>query len=511
MVSGKIMKNERAKNAKRNIIWGTISKIVMLLIPFIVRTIMLKTLGEQYLGLNSLFISILQVLSLTDLGFSSAIVYNMYKPIVEDDGALICALLNLYRKFYRIVGSVIGVIGLCLLPFLDKLISGGYPREINIYVLYLISLAGTVVSYFMFAYKTALLTAHQRNDVNSNITTVSYILLYIGEIIVLLTTRNYYVYIFLSVISAAIQNILTGIITKRMYPQYVCKGLLPKKNILELKKQVGALIGHKVGYVVLNSTDNIVISAFIGLSTVAMYGNYYYIYSAVGGFLNIAYYAILAGIGSSMVQENVETNHKQFKLFTLINQWVISWCAVCLISLYQPFMKIWVGEKLMFPMSTVILLVFYFYLGYARRIVNNYKEAGGIWLADVAKPYAEAGVNLITNIVLVQFIGINGVILSSIIAMGLVALPWETHVLFKSYFIKGEKMYYVMIAKSTIIAIITCASTYMICSFVPNIGIVWFLAKFAICIIVPNIIMVIFYWNNPIFKDCINILKKSRK
>ena len=112
------MKLERTKNAKRNIAFGIINKIVTLFLPFIIRMVMIREIGAEYLGLSSLFSSILQVLNITEFGFSSAVVYSMYKPIADDDNETLCAILNFYRKIYFVIGLIITVLGLIILPFL---------------------------------------------------------------------------------------------------------------------------------------------------------------------------------------------------------------------------------------------------------------------------------------------------------------------------------------------------------------------------------------------------------
>ena len=169
---------QRTKNAVRNLVFGFINKMIIMLFPFVIRTIIIRELGAGYLGLGSLFTSILQVLNLAELGFSSAVVFCMYKPIAEKDSETICALLNLYKQIYRIIGIVILVIGLALTPFLPYLIKGTVPNGINIYILYYIYLFNTAITYFLFAYKSTLLVAHQRNDVVSNISSLTNILQY---------------------------------------------------------------------------------------------------------------------------------------------------------------------------------------------------------------------------------------------------------------------------------------------------------------------------------------------
>jgi len=163
------MKIERTKNATRNIIFGILLKVYQMLVPFAMRTAMIYLLGVQYLGLNSLFASVLQVLNLAELGVGSAMVFSMYKPIAEDDTDTICALMRLYKIYYRVIGAVVLILGLILLPFIPKLISGDVPADINVYILYLMNLAATVLSYWLFAYKNSVLQAHQRVDVTSKV------------------------------------------------------------------------------------------------------------------------------------------------------------------------------------------------------------------------------------------------------------------------------------------------------------------------------------------------------
>ena len=144
------MKIEKTKNASRNIVFGILMKIYQILLPFAIRTIIMYTIGVEYLGLNSLFTSILQVLNLAELGVGSAMIFSMYKPIAEDDSITICALMALYRLYYRIIGGVILVAGLVLTPFIPKLISGSVPPDMNIYILYLLNFFFTLSYNFCF-------------------------------------------------------------------------------------------------------------------------------------------------------------------------------------------------------------------------------------------------------------------------------------------------------------------------------------------------------------------------
>ncbi|MGN0716955.1 MAG: hypothetical protein ACI4LU_04395, partial [Treponema berlinense] len=173
-----------------------------------IRTVLIKKIGIEYAGLNSLFSSILQVLNLTELGFASAVVYSMYKPIAEDDKDTICALLNFYKRVYFIIGLVILALGTAVMPFLPHLIRGNIPQDINIYVLYSIYLVNTSLSYLLFGYKNSLLNAHQRRDVISNILTITQGLMNICQLIILVTIKNYYLYVLMMPIFTVLNNVM---------------------------------------------------------------------------------------------------------------------------------------------------------------------------------------------------------------------------------------------------------------------------------------------------------------
>lgn len=502
------MKLDRTKNAIRNFFWGIINRVITLLLPFIARTIIINSLGAEYLGLNNLFTSILNVLSLAELGVGTALVYAMYKPIAEENQDEICSLLKLYRSCYRVIGAIILAIGILIIPFLPKLIHGTYPNDINLYILYVIYLSNTVLSYFLFAYKQSLLQAHQRTDVSSNVGSIVNIALNIIQIVVLIRLKNYYLYVILKPIFTVINNITIAIVTKRMYPNYSCRGNINKEVAKTIAHKVKALVGHKIGTTVITSADNLVISAFLGLTAVAIYGNYYYIMYFIIGVMGIAYSGVLAGIGNSLVTETEEKNYQLFNNMNFLIMWVVSWCSVCFLCLYQPFMKIWMGEDMMFPMPTVILLVIYYFTWQMRVTVINFKDAAGIWNADFWKPYVAAIVNLFTNILLVNLIGINGVFISTLICMALINFPWETNVLFKELFHKSPCHFYLRQCIVAIRTVFACLISAFVCSLVSIEGIPGLILKMVICVIVPNALFVLLsckttefrYWTKRILK-----------
>ena len=506
------MKIERTKNASRNILFGMGLKIYQLLIPFIMRTVIIYLLGVQYLGLNSLFTSVIQVLNLAELGVGSAMVYSMYKPIIEDDNITICALMRLYKIYYRIIGGVILLVGLVLLPFIPKLINGDIPNDMNIYILYLLNLGATVLSYWLFAYKNSILQAHQRMDMTSKVMLFTETIKYILQIGVLFIFHNYYYYVIVILITQVMTNIITAIISNKMYPHYQPKGKLSKDMIKQINQRIRDLFTSKIGMVIVNSADTIVISAFLGLTVLAVYQNYFYLITAVIGLIGTIFASVTAGIGHSIVVESKEKNFQDLNKFTFIIAWISGICVSCFLCLFQPFMCIWVGREFLLDFSVVICFCIYFFVYEINQLLNTYKDAAGIWHEDRFRTLITAFVNLVMNLIMVKFIGIYGVILSTILSMLFVGMPWLLYNLFTVLFEKKQLMPYLKrLLFYVVVVFLSTFITYYICNLFDQSDILLILIRGVICIIVPNVIFFIAYHSMKEFKHSVQLANKITK
>lgn len=471
---------------------------------------MIRVIGVEYLGLGSLFQSILQVLNITELGFSSAVVYSMYKPVSENDTETLCAILNFYRKIYFVIGLVIAVIGLSLLPFLPKLIKGTYPEDINIYILYIVYLAATVVSYLLFAYKNSILNAYQRSDIVSNINTIVHLITYSIQLILIVLTKNYYYYALVLIFSAVVQNICTEISSRKLFPQLFCKGNVPKEIKDEIKIKVKGLFITKLCYVSRNSFDSIFISAFLGLTQTAIYNNYYYIMSAVISFLSIVGPAILGGVGNSIVTESQEKNYADMKKFNFIYMWLSGWCTVCLLCLYQPFTELAFGKEMLFPFPVVILFCLYFYVLKMGDIRGVYSDACGLWWENRWRAIVESALNLGLNFVLGKYFGVSGIIVATLISLFFINFLWGSSIIYKHYFTKIKiSEYYLSHLFYAIVTGIICLITLKTCSIITITGIAEIIIKSIICVIIPNILYLLIYFKVPEFNKAKNWLLKK--
>lgn len=501
----------RINNVIRNMSFGILYRLMQTLVPFVMRTVLIYCLSIEYVGLSSLFTSVLQVLNFAELGISSAMNYAMYKPVAEKDEEKICALLHVYKKYYFYIGLVILTAGIALMPFLPYLVNKDVPSDINIYVLYSLYLIQNVLSYWLFSYRGSLLEAHQRNDIYSKISLVLDLIKVVLQLIVLFVYHNYYAYIIIQLLPQVAYQFVMCYYVKKLYPNYKPKGELPKEDKQVIKQRVKDIVTSKLGGVILNSSDTVVISAFLGLSALAIYQNYYFLISAVISMVGTALIGATASIGNSIVLESKEKNFKDFKDFTFILSWITCVCTCCFLCLFQPFMEIWMGKDRMLDFSIVILLCIYYYMYEFNQLFNIYKDAAGLWHEDRWRPLITSLTNLTLNLIMVQFIGFYGVILSTVLSMLFVGMPWLLHNVFTCLFKTCMKEFLKRLFLYVVVAVGSCFGAYALCEFIHFHPIISLMVKLVIAVTVPSLVYFVCFFKTQEFYKLFEIVKRMLK
>ena len=507
------IKDSKTKNSSRNVVFGFALKIYQLLMPFIIRTIIIYTLGMEYAGLNSLFTSILSVLNIAELGVGTIMVFYMYKPIEERDSERICALMNLYKLYYRAIGMVILVIGVAITPFIPKLITGDVPADINIYILYYLNLGATVLSYWLFAYKNSLFQAHQRNDVISKVTIITDTVKYILQISLLYLLHNYYYYVIVMLLIQILNNAMTAICSDRAFPEYKARGNLSRDEKRKINMSIKDIFYSQLGMTITLSVDSIVISAFLGLVPLAQYQNYYFIVNALIGFFTIFYQSIRASVGTNIIVKTQKDNYCDFKFITFIIMGAITFCSCCLINMYQPFIELWVGSSNLLSFLCVILLVVYFVVYELSLMIGCYKDISGKWHSDRFRPLITAIVNLGTNIILVQYIGLYGILLSTIFSFTFINIPWLYRRVFIDVFNEVQKRNYTYFLLVKIIGLIVIVSiSFLICEKICFDSIwIMLVVRFLLCSIISVCAYCLVNHNDDNYKRAIKTIKRIVK
>lgn len=496
----------RTKNSIRNSITAVALQFITISLSFIVRTIFINTLGADYLGINGLFSNILSILSLAELGVGSAIVYSMYKPMAENDHEKLRVLLKVYAGIYRKIGIFVIAVGCLLVPFLNLLIADK-PNIPYLEIYFIIYILNTSCSYF-FVYKASLLTVSQKEYIISKNRIIFTTLRYALEIIVLLFTENFIFYLLVSFFSTVTSNVVISYKADKMYPfiKQETSGRLTEEEKKYLLKNISALFFHRIGSVVVNGTDNLIISKFLGIRFVGIYSNYLMVIHSINTFINLIYNAITASIGNLNVTETVEKKYEVYKNVLFTNFWISGFCSISLVILLNPFIELWLGVEYLLSISNVAIIVANSYFTMVRKTTLVYRNAMGLFWKDRFKPLLESLINLIVSILLVKKLGFVGVFLGTLISTITTSFWIEPWILFKYGFEIKVREYFKLFAEYFSITVTTAIFTWILASLNNSRTLTSFIYKIVICFIVPNISFVLCFYNKVEFKYLKNLI-----
>lgn len=446
------MADNRVLNTINNIRYSLFSSIPVLLLSFVSRYVFLLYLSEELLGANSLFANILTVLSFADLGIGEAIVFSLYKPLANNDHAKINALLRLYKKFYLLISVIILILGLGVIPFLPVLTNySTLPNLSLIYVLYLLS---TVLSY-LYADKQSFLMADQKKYVVTNVKNISLIIQHLVQIIVIIVTKNFILYLLIQVIMQILMNIMIKYYLRKNYHYLKDETTytISSDDIKDIKKNVFAMIFHKIGSIIVDNTDNIIISMFLGLAIAGRYSNYTLFVTSLTSLLFYFSGAAYASVGNlCAVTDDVERKYSVYKRLDFFNYVLYGMTAVGMFAVLTSCVKILTVGNDTFGFLTLAVIVLNFYINGVRIPVNQFKNASGLFWNDRYKPVLESIVNLVVSLVLVQYFGLFGVLAGTIVTRLLVTCVFEQYVVYKYLFKRSFiKEYIIFILKGLFI------------------------------------------------------------
>lgn len=442
------MEKGRTKRSIINIGFNFANQIITLALSFVSRTVFIHTLGVEYLGINGLFTDVLGILSMADLGFNTAMVYSFYKPLAENDIKKLTALTTFYKRVYNIIAAVITVVGLLITPFLDLIVKT--ENEIPLLkVYYLFSLAGVVISY-LFVYKTSIITADQKNYVITRITIIFTLIQTVAQIIVLLIFHSYLVYLGVGIVIKFLNNFVASKKAEKLYSFIKEKQDLEKKSISEIIENLKSVFIYKVSSVLLNATDNIIISSLLGTVLVGYYSNYLMLNNKITAIFSLIFTSLTASIGNLIVKDSPQKRYEIFECEQTIS--FICCCIIvpCYVNLVNDLIYIWLGTEYQMDMSVVLVIALNLYLSCVMQPLWSYREATGLYQKTKWIMLIAAVINIILSVALGVLIGIGGVLLASVIARLLTYVWYEPKLLFGEYFNKKANCYFISLAKNII-------------------------------------------------------------
>ena len=490
----------RVKSSIKNIGTGLIGQMLLLVTTFVTRTVFISTLGSTYLGVSGLFGNILSLLSLAELGVGQAITFSLYKPIAENDTDKINSLMAIYKKIYLCIFAFVFVVGTSLAPFLRYIIKDfdQIPHITVIYLLYVINSA----SSYLFVYRNTLLIASQKNYVVHRISYVFSILMMVVQILGLVIFKNYFVYLVTQIVTVIAQNIVTAITAGKIFPELNTKnakklGVEEKNGLI---KNIKSLMIYKVGTLALNSTDNILISYFVGIVKVGLYSNYNLICTSVTGFLSTIFGNLTASIGNLNAVESKEKKISMFNIINLATFWLYGVCCICIFCVSNAFITAWIGKDYLLSYRELFIIVLNAYVAGMLFAPFNYRQTMGLFVYGKMRPVISAAINIIASVVLGKYYGLEGILWGTIIARVTTNVWFDPYIVFKKGLDASPRHYFFDYLIKLLLFMATGAIAFTITSIIPGVGMVSLIIQAAIAFILSNAVFLLIYARSDEFK-----------
>ena len=502
----------RTKSSIVNIITAFLGQGLGFLISFIARIFFIKILGEEYLGVNGLFTNVLTVLSLAELGVGTAITYSLYEPLAKKDKEQCKSLMQLYKKVYIIIGFVIIGLGALITPFLNIFLKET-PNIDNLKLIYLLFVLNTGISYF-YSYKRNLIIADQNRYIATIYRYSFYFVLNVAQIIYLVLYRNYIGFLVIQILFTFLENYFVSKKANKMYPFLLEKNIskVDNETSREIVNNTKAMMLHKVGTTIVNSTDNIILSKFVGLVQVGLYSNYYLVTSALNLVTSQIYNSLIPGIGNLKVENDENKEFEVFKKINFITFWIYGVLSLCLLVLFNDFISLWIGEKYILDFAVVLIIVINFYITGMRKSVLAFRDAMGLFYIDRYKAIAEAIINLVVSIVLAIKLGTFGVFLGTFISSITTCVWIEPFVLYKYGFKRPLLSYWAEYLKQVLLVLVLGAVLLFLQSQLLNLSLLnRFLIDLVACLVLINGSFLLIFKNRVEFKYFIDLIRKILK
>lgn len=503
----------RLKNSIRNSAFGLFAEVTTLILGFIVRSVFVKCLAEDYLGVNGLFTNILQVLSFAELGIGNAIVFSLYKPIRDKDSLRIRQYVYFYKSAYKIIGFIVAILGLALVPFLNVIIVDKPDIPDNLIIIYLLYLANTVLSYFL-VWKRTFMTANQERYIGTVVEQIFTIVQVIVQIVLLYTTHNFILYLATMIVCNQVRNVIISHICSKRYP------VVNEKPQVELTKDekksifdnVKALMVYKLSGVVLGSTDNILIQAIINFRSVSLYSNYSMLITNFRLLANQLLNGITASVGDLNASEDNNAKEDVFFKLLFVSFWLYGLLCVGFAVTANSLIAAWLGDKFNLSWSIVMAIAFSFYVEGMQFAGFTYRTTMGLFKESVAAPVVSAIINIILSIVLGYKMGMAGIFIATGVSR-LVTTTWvDGYLVFKKRLGKSPVRFYATYVAYFLFAAVVAVLLQAVLTLFDLYGWIGFIKAVLITAIVYNGLFVLVFAATRVFRDVLKMFfKRGRR
>lgn len=492
-----------------NILTGVGGYFLNIILGFICRMVFVRCLSADYLGVNGLFTNILTMLSLAELGVGNAIVFALYKPLAENDEEKIATLMRVYARAYRAIGILISVVGLVLMPFLNLIIQEQPNISESIYLLYLLNLFNTASSYF-FSYRSSLLIAAQRNYIVGGINYAITIIQSVLQMAFLLLFRNYLGYLLIQTVGTFVYNVVVSWVATKQFPCIRKKNvkLLPQDERRILFANIRDLMIYKVSGLMVNSTDNILITFFSGLATTGIASNYTLLVNTLNSLLSQVFNGLTASIGNHNASESAENRYQMFSFLNLMNFWIFGWGALGIFFCSSDLVQLCFGEEYVLGQEIPFVLALNFFSAGMMNAVWTYKHTLGLFRYGRFIQVFTGILNIVFSVILGTCWGLFGILLATFAARALTNLWYDPFAVFAYGFSKPPMLYLKKIVRYLMVLLVAAALCQVLFTWIDGPLVMKTLLKMLLCSVLTNVVFFVAFYRTPEFAKLIGFMRK---
>ncbi len=500
------MATSRTRQVALNATASLATQLLMIVLNFVSRTVFIRTLGVEYLGVNGLFSNVLNILSFAELGIGNAIIFSLYKPLAENNEERLCSLMQLYKKFYLVISGVVMIIGLAIIPFLGIVIKGKPNIEENLIIIYLFYLLDTALSY-LYIYKQSIITADQKQYVVTTILTLASVLRITGQIVVLYLTRNFILFLLINLVFRVAGNVYCSHVADKRYPFIKNKSTpLPKEDTRKIITDVKSMAAYKFGSIILNSSDSIIISAMVSITSVGLVSNYIMIILACKNILNSITRSFTASLGNLNAVGTEIQKYNVFNKVLLITAWLYGMASIGIITVSKYFVEVWVGQEFVMSNLVVAAIVSEFYVSGIHTLESHYRYTMGFFVKGRIAPMMAALLNIVLSVWFCYMWGIVGVFiatsLSRVATLGII----DSIIIFKNGFHRNPIIYFVKNTEFLVLFILIGFLCSWIIKPIDLQGWMGVIVKILTVVVVFNTIMILLYHKTQGYKEIVSAM-----
>ena len=500
----------RTKNSMINIVVSIISYAIVMLGGVVTRKVFIYSLGLEINGVDGSFVDIVNALAIVEMGLGVGIVYTLYKPISEGDWPKISSILSFLKKSYMLIAAIVLGLGIVLsfsVAYVNEYFSKGWLS--GIFMLYV----ADILSSYLFSHKRALFIADQKNYVNNAIHIFAQVFLFVSQVLVLNVFKSFELYLICKIIFRLAEHVTISILFDRKYKSLINLKKAQRLTKFEKKgffRNIKALLFHKIAGFSLTSTSSFLILKFVSPRDNGIYRNYILIFNALISVSNEFFNGIIASFGNLLSTESKEKIYNNFKILYFINFLIYSFFTVSFFNLINPFIAVWIPERdAVFPIFIVAWLSAYLYTFGIRQSLLMVKVSAGIYNPDKYFAILEAIVTFGLSLVLVQKIGIIGILVGNITSMMLIPNITQPYLVYNMVFKNKElKRYYLKYVIYAALTVIYTYISFLLCSRI-NVGNDWLklLCNLVVCLAVPNLMNIVIFYKTDEFQRLFSYLK----